>query len=238
MFNIKIFIPHYSKLVDRKPIMREELDKHGLKDYVFYLSHDKEEIDEAEFSQNEGLIRSKIHNFIPEQVIKNFLRDGLTQGEKSLALKHKNIYKEFLESKKAEEFLLILEDDARLSHNFKNILEKLCSKASFDCLNFSGGSNKILIPSNKQNLQSLSILEVKQHPFNTGTEGYLMSRECVRRVYDAICQNKLCLPIDWELSYIFMNYNIACARTVPPLTYQASMVGDFISSIRDRGADY
>jgi len=238
MNNIKIYIPHYSKLIERKPLIAKELAAAGINQFTFYEKFDKECITEEEFSNDASLIRTKISNFIPEQVINNFLRDGLTQGEKSLSLKHKNIYKEFLETSKEEDILLILEDDARLARGFKNIIETLVSKAKFSCINLSAGANKEIVPLTNDKLERLSLTEVKHHPFNTGTEGYMMSYSCVSKVYDIICKKKLCLPIDWELSYVFMSSNLECHRVIPCLTYQASMTGQFVSSIRDRGTDY
>jgi GR25 family glycosyltransferase involved in LPS biosynthesis len=239
MKNIKIFIPHYTKLVDRKPVIEKILLEEGFQEFSFFEAFDKEQVDESRFSNDEKLIRQKIEKFIPERVIKNFLRDGLTQGEKSLSLKHENIYKIFLESSTENDFLLVLEDDVRLCHNFKKCIEALCEKSVFDCLNFSAGAASQIVPTSEKPLTQLQTIIINMHPFNTGTEAYLMSRRCVEHVYHEITNNKLCLPIDWELSHIFMSVkDVKCKRTSPPLCYQASQIGQYESSIRERGNDY
>jgi GR25 family glycosyltransferase involved in LPS biosynthesis len=239
MKNIKIFIPHYTKLIDRRPVIEKILIDEGFQTFTFFEAFDKEQVDESRFSNNEELIRSRIQNFIPERVVRNFLRDGLTQGEKSLSLKHENIYKTFLESSTENDLLLVLEDDVRLCYNFKKYIEVLCEKCVFDCLNFSAGAASQIVPSSENELKQIQIDTVSHHPFNTGTEAYLMSRKCVERVYSEIGNNKLCLPIDWELSHIFMSLkDIKCKRTNPPICYQASQIGQYESSIRERKNDY
>lgn len=233
-----VYIPHYSKLADRKPLMRAVLRETGYENAIFYEKFNQEDMVESGFSSAESLIRSKITDFIPESVILQFLKDGLNAGEKSLALKHVNIYKDFLDAPDQGDLLLILEDDARLAHNFKSIVHAIIKAGGFQCLNLSAGASKAEVPSAESPALRLNVKHEKMHPFWTGTDGYIMTRECVARVYEELSKRALCVPIDWELSHVFMATELKCHKVYPPLTYQASATGEFPSSVRDRGTDY
>lgn len=233
-----IYVAHYSKLAERKLRMKALLSDAGYEDVIFYEKFNQEDIAASGFSSAEALIRSKITEFIPESIIRQFLKDGLNAGEKSLALKHINIYKDFLDAPEQGNLLLILEDDARLAHNFKSIVHTLIEKGGFQCLNLSASASKAEVPSADSPAFRLIIRHEKKHPFWTGTDGYIMTRECVSRVYEKLSKEPICVPIDWELSHVFMATDLKCHKVYPPLTYQASMTGEFASSVRDRGTDY
>jgi GR25 family glycosyltransferase involved in LPS biosynthesis len=238
MKNIKIYIPHYTKLHERKQPMIDEMTKAGFSDYVFYEKYDQEDILEQEFAYDEAIIRIRTRQFIPEQVISKFLEDRFTPGEKSIALKHKYIYKDFLENASSNDNLLILEDDVRLAYNIKHILNAVINKSVYDCINLSAGGSKHLVPTEQNQIKQIQLLNIAHHPFSTGIDSYLLSYECVEKIWKELSKVKITIPIDWELSYIFMKQKMNCVRMLPPLAYQGSMTGIYKSSIREDRSGY
>lgn len=100
----KIYICHYKKLVDRKSIMLEQLNRFGMTDHLFVEQFDKDTWNEQEIS----LEYPKI----------NDPQTKMSLGEKSLALKHAWIIEDM--HQKGYCSVLVLEDDAILCDDFPN----------------------------------------------------------------------------------------------------------------------
>ena len=234
---IKIYIPHYTKLIDRKIDLISILDNQNITNYSFFEKYDKEDLLD-EFTDDELEIRNRISKFIPENVINVFLSDKLNGAEKSLSLKHKYIYKDFLESSIDNDFLLVLEDDVRFVDNFIQIINKVIQK-KFECI-ILGAGDEIKNIQNMNLAPSIFKFQISHnHPFKGGTESYIMSRGCAQKIYDFISDDyKMCIPIDWELSNLFMKNSIKAFEIMPKICYQASNTGEYNSSIRMRGDDY
>lgn len=231
----RIFIPHYTKLIERKQKIIDQLNNEKIEKYIVFEKYDKEDIDENEFDFSEQKIRNTINKFIPERVIKQYLADGMNQAEKSIALKHKYIYKQFLDSQTTEEFLVVLEDDVIIVNKFKNSLDKLTSEIKFDCINFGAGTSSKL---DIQNYSNINLNNSGNHPFSRGMEGYIFSAETVKKVYNYLKNNKICVPIDWEMSNIFNILSINCLTSNPYLCFQGSVLGIYKSSIREDREKY
>jgi len=229
--NFKIFVPHYTKLTERKKDITQMFLINGIKDYHIFEEYDKEDILQEDFFHEETEIRKRIQKFIPEQQINYIVKNTISDAQKSLALKHKYIYKKFLETSTNQDYLIVLEDDAIIVNNFINIIDSITKKIEFDCINFGAGAtvkdvNKIIKDAN-----SIKFSRDPIHPFFSGSEGYVISYRACKILFDLIEKNKLCLPIDWDLSYFFTNFNIRCFNANIPLCYQGSMVGIYNSSI-------
>ena len=91
---IKIFVLHYSKLIDRKKYILEQFKKHNITNFEFIEKYDKDEITEEE---------SKLFH------------SQFKKSSMSLSLKHFYVYKEIADK---YDNALILEDDAILCDNF------------------------------------------------------------------------------------------------------------------------
>lgn len=229
--NIDIYVAHYSKLYERKEQLINQFAQHKIKDYLFFEEYNKENLVEQDFKDDVLEIERRICRFIPRDQIEFLKKNGISDSQKSLALKHKYIYKNFLQKNRKDCFLVVLEDDVILVNNFMDILNKIIQNVKFDCINFGAGAavkdkNKIIF-----DVSRLQFVHNKIHPFFSGSEGYIISYEACEKLYNLIHKNKLCLPIDWELSYFLTNFDIKCYNTNIPLTYQGSMIGKYKSSI-------
>jgi GR25 family glycosyltransferase involved in LPS biosynthesis len=98
----KIYICHYTKLVERKKSIINQLDNIGVNNYEFVEFFDKDNLFTDEILKN----FPKIHN----------IENNMTLGEKSLALKHAWIIKDVHDKNYSS--VLVLEDDAILCDNF------------------------------------------------------------------------------------------------------------------------
>lgn len=245
--NIKIFITHYTPLKNRKKYITDIFLKENITNYIFYEKFNREEItsdlESQEFSYDVQAIRNRLSGFIPHNVIDQFINDKLNQSEKSLSLKHKYIYKEFLENCK-EEYLLVFEDDIIFVNNFSNKLNFILNEAhnKFDILLIGGGVS-IKLNETKNNLFTDDINKIHfqtlgAHPFGYGSDSYIMSRKTVNLAYHHMLSNKIMIPIDWELSYFAFNNKLKTYLLNPYLTYQGSASGEYESSVRERKSLY
>jgi len=103
----KIFICHWTKLVDRKDNLIKHLNKRGISDYEWVELYDKENWDVDEVKKDYPLIFDSVkHGKL------------LKLSEISLVLKHCFILKEIVN--KNYESVLVLEDDVLLCNDFIN----------------------------------------------------------------------------------------------------------------------
>jgi GR25 family glycosyltransferase involved in LPS biosynthesis len=217
---MKIFVLHYSKLVERKQNILQQFSTQNITNYEFIELFDKDVL------TNED---KKL--FIPD------FKPSLM----SLVLKHFYVYKEIAEKYHQA---LILEDDVILSNNFTTILNHyLCQLPNdYDMLFIGNGCNlhidsKLIKPN--QNIY----LKDKQQVFGFGhqvnattrcTDSYIVSNKCAKQLcnYIANLQYKINLPSDWwiNLADTHNNFNIYWAE--PTIVVQGSEIGLYKSSLR------
>lgn len=201
---MKIYVLHYKKLIERKEHIKNEFKKYNL-NYEFYEKFDKEELN------NEDL---KIFN--------NNLRDS----EKSLTLKHINIYKEISNSN--FDYALIFEDDVFLENDFNNILNKYITLLPNDW--------DMLFIGNGCNLHVNDIIKDKfiykkdsKNSYTRCTDSYLISKKCATKITNYIDNlhnlNKfpyIHSPIDFLLNDILKNINANVYWCEPTIVSQGS----------------
>lgn len=106
----KIYICHYTKLLNRKPILDSQINKLNLNNITEWVEvYDKEEIDINKLINELPNIKNKLN-------IKGHFNRTLKMSEISLLLKHNHIWENMIEND--IENVLVLEDDALFNDNF------------------------------------------------------------------------------------------------------------------------
>jgi len=218
---MKIFVLHYSKLIERKRSIIEQFIKHNIINYEFIEKYDKDEITDEESNL-----------FIDTYI------DTYNKGTMSLHLKHFYVYKEIAEKYESG---LIFEDDVILCENFMEILQLYISELdTYDMLFIGNGCNlhidKDRINPNqymyKKNINP-SILE------GDGAarccDSYIVSNKCSKKLCEyisinSINKNKITLPVDFWLNEVARYYNFDVFWAEPSIVIQGSEYGLFSSS--------
>ena len=213
---MKIFVLHYSKLVDRKKSIIEQFKKQNITDYEFIEKYDVNEITDDESSLFE----------------QNFKKSSI-----SLHLKHIYVYnliaKNYLNA-------LIFEDDIILSDNFKEILNKYISQLpkDYDMLFIGNGSNLHIQTDNLS--PNKNIYEKCLEPTSWGgdgatrcTDSYIISNKCAQILCKYInnLKYKINVQIDWWLNRAARDNNLKVYWAEPTIVSQGSELGLFKSSL-------
>lgn len=179
--NIKIFVIHYKKLVERKQHIINEFYKHGITNFEF-IEIDRDELVEKDI---------------------NMFEENYTRSLIAITMSHFYAYKEI--SKKYDT-ALILEDDVILSDYF---LEKLNGYINelpedYDMLFIGDGcnmhiSNDKLIPG--KHIYDKSIKN-DGDTITRCTDSYLVNKKCATQLCDYIdnIEKKMNSPIDFWLN--------------------------------------
>lgn len=211
---MKIYVLHYSKLVNRKNNILEQFNKQGILDYQFIEKYDKDEITDHE---------SSLFNI-------NYKKSTM-----SLHLKHNYVYNMIALTDSA----LILEDDVILCDNFIDKLNNYITQLpeDFDMLFIGDGCNlhiekNKLIP--KQNIYKKCL-----YPTSWGGDGasrccdsYIVSKKCAKKLCEYInnLKDKIRLPIDWWLNVAARDNNLKVYWSEPTIVTQGSQNGTFKTS--------
>jgi GR25 family glycosyltransferase involved in LPS biosynthesis len=216
---MKIFITHYTKLVERKKHILQQFENQKITDYYFIENLNAEEL------TNEQINIFDIHNPVMGNQIyrKNLI---------SLFLKHIYIYNLII--KNNEDYVLIFEDDIILDNNFmeklNNYIEDL--PKDFDALFIGNGCN-LHIPNNK--------IKDGKHIYEECStrccDSYLISKKCAIKIIDfynyfIINNIKIDKPIDHWLNLAFKKTNCNIYWSEPAIASQGSENNIFKSSLR------
>lgn len=213
---MKIYVLHYSKLIERKKSILEQFEKHNITDYEFIEKYDKDDI---------------------QDLYKNlFIKISI--GSASLILKHFFAYREIM---KHHDQALIFEDDVILSDNFIDIFNKYINELpnDYDML-FIGDGCKLHIPK-KMQLEGQHIYSKTLQPTNWGgngatrcTDSYVLSKKGATALVKYIdsLKKKIHLPIDWWLNHAARETNLNVYWAEPTIVTQGSELGLFKSSYK------
>lgn len=212
---MKIFVIHYSKLVDRKRHILEQFKKQNITDYEFIEKYDREDLQDCD-------------TILFDMCLKKSMI--------SLMNKHFYVYKLIAEN---YENALILEDDVILSNNFTNILNEYMIQIpkDYDMLFIGNGCNlhieKCKLISNQ------NIYEKCLYPTSWGgdgasrcTDSYIISKKCANTLCEYInnLKCKIKLPSDWWLNVSARDNNFKVYWSEPTIVKQGTQNGLFVSS--------
>jgi GR25 family glycosyltransferase involved in LPS biosynthesis len=209
---MKIFVLHYSKLVERKKNILSQFEKHKITDYEFIEMFDKDDI------MDKSLFTSK---YKPSMM--------------SLTLKHFWVYKEIMNK---YDCALIFEDDVILADNFVEKLNMYMYElpTDYDML-FIGDGCKLHMKdiSHKQH-----IYEKCLYPTSWGGDGasrcsdsYIVHKKCATKLCDYIgrANYKIDMGIDWWINRAARDNNLKVYWAEPTIVTQGTHNGIFKCSI-------
>lgn len=208
---MKIFITHYSKLVDRKRHILEQFKNQNITDYEFIEKYDKNELTDDECN----LFDINYNN----------------KSKMSLHLKHNYIYKLIAEN---YESALIFEDDVILSDNFNDKLNKYMTQLpkDYDMLFIGDGCN-LHIESHLLSPNKYIYEKYSYGGFTRCADSYIISKKCAIKLCDYIknLTDKINLPIDCWLTTAARDNNFKVYWAEPTIVTQGSQNGLFQTSL-------
>lgn len=208
---MKIFVLHYSKLIERKHNILAQFRAQNITDFEFIELFDKDNITESQ---------------------SNAFEPSYDKAIMSLFLKHQHVYKQITEK---YEHVLILEDDVILCNNFMNVLYSYYNQLpnDYDMLFIGDGCN-LHIDSNKI-IPNVNIYkkDVSKENSSKCTDSFIISKRCANKLceYANNLQKKINLPIDWWLNIVARETNCNVYWAEPTIVTQGSQRGIYNSSI-------
>jgi GR25 family glycosyltransferase involved in LPS biosynthesis len=203
----KIYICHYNKLIERKKSITDQLNYFKLNDYQFVETFDKESLETDEIINN----FPKINN----------IENNMTPGEKSLALKHAWIVKDFYN--KGYSSALVLEDDAILCDNFIEYFNTYKKQLPEDWdIGWVGSCF---------NLREPQILNCNIYKTDRGsrcTHAFCISKNFAKKVQNEI--SNINRPSDHYYNFLVKEFSLNNYWFQPPLALQSL---DFCSALNE-----
>ena len=212
---MRIFVLHYSKLIERKQFILKQFETNNITDYEFIEKYNKEDLTD---------IDKLLFNNVKEPMI-------------SLINKHFYVYKLIAEK---YENGLIFEDDVILENNFKEKLNKYILELpkDYDMLFIGNGCN-LHIEKDKL-IPDKYIYHKCLYPTYWGgdgasrcTDSYLISKKCAIKLCDYISKllpGSINLPSDWWLNVAARDNNFKVYWAEPNIVTQGTESGLFKSS--------
>lgn len=212
---MKTFVMHWKPLVQRKPHVIHQLEKHNIHDYEFI---------ELEMSDVDPRWNEKFH-------------PRLSDRKKSLSIKHYHVYKEI--SEKYDQ-ALVFEDDIVLDTHFSSKFNTMMSQLpkEYDMLFIGNGCN-LHIDANQikpgQFVYEKNVEHVtgKTHGASRCTDSYVISKKGAQTLCDYAerSQELIDLPIDWWLNDAARDNQLKMYWAEPTIVTQGSQNGLFARSI-------
>jgi GR25 family glycosyltransferase involved in LPS biosynthesis len=211
---MKIFVLHYSKLVERKKHIIEQFKKNSIIDYEFIERYDAGKIIEEE---------------------SNLFTDTYKKETMSLHLKHFYVYKEIAEKYESG---LIFEDDVILCEDFMVFLQSYLSELDdYDMLFIGSGCNlhidkDRINPNQHIYRKSLYPTSLEGDGASRCCDSYIVTNKCAKKLCDYISNgiNKISKPVDLWLNDAARDNQFEVFWAEPSIVIQGSECGLFHSS--------
>ena len=211
---MKIFVLHYSKLVERKKHIIEQFKKNSIVDYEFIEKYDANKITEEE---------------------SDLFIDTYKKTTMSLHLKHFYVYKEIAEKYESG---LIFEDDVILCEDFMIFLQLYLSELNEYDMLFIGSGCNLHIDKDRIN-PNQHIYRKSLYPNSLEGDGasrccdsYIVTNKCAKKLCEYISNriNKISKPVDYWLNDAARDNQFEVFWAEPPIVIQGSECGLFHSS--------
>ena len=216
--NLKIFVLHYTKLVERKRSVLKQFEKHNITEYEFIELFDK---DDLTVEQKNRFTKSHMmgeEKFMPAII--------------SLYLKHEFVFKE-IEDK--YDCALIFEDDIILSDNFTKILDNYMDEVpnDYDALFIGSGCGLHIHPKD-----IIPGKHIYRNVKSKCTDSYIVSKNGAIKLNNFMknvqSKYKIDLPIDHWLNLAFKETNSNVYWCEPTIVKQGSENNVFKTTLRSK----
>ena len=222
---INIFVCHYTKLIERKKYILDELKYINNNNFEFIKDFDKEDIDDniikKYINNKDGEWKLRVNKF-NNYYNSNFRK--LKNSEISLALKHYQALKKMISMDL--DYVLIIEDDCKFEKDFINKLSVIIKNlpTNWDVYIPNSYLNLFGFNINRNYLNLNSLIIKRKHPSTAYTLSYLIKKEAAIKIVNEIENNKICLPIDFEYNWLFykLNLNVYWNNSNTPLIRDAN----------------
>lgn len=205
--NCDVYLINYKPLTERLAFMQRQLDDRKISYAVI-----SDEPPSSWARDDINIRSSKMKSFSANYA------NSMTKSEISLAWKHL-VFLKYASS--SERKSLVLEDDAILSDNFVEVINKIVSEDFWD----------VVFPGSGCNLRCKGDGLVRvPHPASKCTDSYLVTAAAASSLYNAL-KDAIDFAIDWELNYQMMHHDLDVYWYEPPIVRQGSQDGSFRSSI-------
>lgn len=223
------YIPHYTKLTDRRPHIEKQLNGLDIYNAKFITDFDGDSLtgaDLTKYSKDEHYFHTAVKPSIRKLGLDKIEQRPLKNSEISLVIKHFNAIELFLQS--VSDYALILEDDVHFINNNISMKEVIYSAPDdFDVL-FLGGPLQMDFFDIKETYGNYVLVG---HPSTNTTSSIVYSRLAATKLYKSYQMRGFCLPLDWQLNYFFELLDMKVYHIYPKLCEQLSGT-EFRSSIQ------
>ena len=213
MHDLKIFIVHYTPLIERKQYIIKQLNDLSIQNYEFIEKYDREELN--------------------TEMLAKFNKKKVKLSEISLFKKQMHTMQ--LIQNSSFKFNILVEDDAvfdeKFVHKLKNGLKQLPN--NYDMLFIDAGCGlhikKTLIEPGKLIYEKCREKTSWGGAGATrGTGGILISKECSKQIYEFFKQTEMInLPVDWWMNDVIRDLKLNVYWMEPVIIKQGSITGKF-----------
>jgi len=198
----KIYVIHYTKLVERKKHILSELKKWDIGIPVeIFEPYDQEEISQLDIIDHFDMMAFRARH----------VRE-MKRGEISLCTKYKKILQK-IASEDEGEYFLILEDDVIFKEEPLSYINNLIAKCEtekiqFDCIFM--GEAALRVGDNR------NIFEKKPYPSTNGLCTVLYTRSAIERLAESLENRRITQPMDWEFNDRFrdLGFEVYWAKAI------------------------
>jgi GR25 family glycosyltransferase involved in LPS biosynthesis len=198
----KIYVIHYTKLVERKKHILSELKKWDIGIPVeIFEPYDQEEISQLDIIDHFDMMAFRARH-----------AREMKRGEISLCTKYKKILQK-IASEDEGEYFLILEDDVIFKEEPLSYINNLIAKCEtekiqFDCIFM--GEAALRVGDNR------NIFEKKPYPSTNGLCTVLYTRSAIERLAESLENRRITQPMDWEFNDRFrdLGFEVYWAKAI------------------------
>ena len=229
--DLDCYMIHYTKAIDRKEFIVDQLKKHNILDRVKWIEkHDQEDITYIDYTLN---FTSKIPNFnlrIPPSM-KGIVEDFyLKPSEVSCAFKHKQAMIDFVNTK--NQYYFVMEDDIIFEDNFIEKLNHYFESLpdDWDALFIGSGAGKRI---EQSRILPNKYWYYKDYPADRCADSVILKRNTVKSILSSLNTYGLAFPFDHELSFWLEMDSSNVYWLEPPIVKQGSQCGLFKSLLQN-----